>query len=615
MNAEEALDLLDTLLGQKLKDIHELVFRYSWEGHTYPQIAKQIGYHTSHIRDIGSELWQQLSQALGERVTKKNIQTVLRQQSYQKHSLDNLSAGNNYQKPYWGEAIDVSVFYGRSEELALLEQWIIPNARGIPCRLVAVVGMGGIGKTALAAKLVEQLQSQFDCCIWQSLRNAPPIEAVLANAIQILSEQQETGAPTTFDAQLSQLMAYLASRRCLLVLDNFDALFGTQDAAIASLEDRSSQYRSGYEGYGELLRRVGSERHASCLLLTSREKPKTIVPLEGEALPVRSLQLPGLQAPQTKAILQAAGCVAASPQEWRRLTALYAGNPLALKIVGSTIRDLFAARIDKFLEQGAIAFGEIEILLDKQFQRLSELEQQVMYWLAIDREWVSLAQLQTDFGPHLPLAKLLAALQSLAGRSAIEKSTGLFTLQPVVMEYVTAQLIEQVCREILGEGEGERRREGEREEVGEGETRGKTPYSPDGHGFAKAQPDGWTYSLLSTHALIQAQGKDYIRQSQIRVILAPLAARLMGKLRAKKEVEYRLKSLLFELRTQQPTFAGYAGGNLINLLHQLQIDLKGYDFSYLSIWQAYLVEVDLQQVNFAHSPSLPLSLSPPFPIW
>ena len=58
----------------------------------------------------------------------------------------------------WGEAVEVSVFYGRTEELNTLDQWIIRDR----CRLVALLGMGGIGKTSLSIKLAQRIQDNFD---------------------------------------------------------------------------------------------------------------------------------------------------------------------------------------------------------------------------------------------------------------------------------------------------------------------------------------------------------------------------------------------------------------------------------------------------------------------
>jgi DNA replication protein DnaC len=64
--------------------------------------------------------------------------------------------------------MDVSVFYGRTQELATLENWIVCDR----CRLVAFLGMVGIGKTALSIKLIQQIQANFEYVIWRSVRNA-----------------------------------------------------------------------------------------------------------------------------------------------------------------------------------------------------------------------------------------------------------------------------------------------------------------------------------------------------------------------------------------------------------------------------------------------------------
>ncbi|MFB2894540.1 NB-ARC domain-containing protein [Aerosakkonemataceae cyanobacterium BLCC-F50] len=566
MTDEEALALLDSLLPQKLKDIQELVFRYSWQGWTYSKIAEYAGYDIGHIRDVGSKLWQQLSEVFGEQVSKNNLQAALHRQKIQQHNAQNSSlvkeqprSSQRHHKPednssqYWGENIDVPIFYGRDYELDLLQKWIIDDR----CRLIALLGMGGIGKTTLAVKLVERLQDQFDFFIWQSLRNAPPIEEVITHLIHVLSEQQTIA--TTFDAQLSQLMDYLRTSRCLLVFDNAEAILESRDTSSLS-NVQGGKYRDGYVEYGELFRRVGVERHNSCLLFTSREKPKKLDAYEGKNLPVRTLSLTGLDLQAVQAIATNNGCFCRSPSEWQHLMERYSGNPLALKIVSTTVQELFDGDISQFLVQETIAFGDIVALLDEQFNRLSELEKQVMYWLAINREWVAIAQLHSDM-LTLTQSQLLEALQSLGRSSLIERSAGLFTLQPVVMEYVTDRFITQVSEEIITQN----------------------------------------FRLFLDHALLKAEAKDYIRDSQIRVIIAPLAIRLMQHWRKREEMQHQLNSLLQILKAEYGMCAGYGGGNLINLLRYFEVDLRGYDFSGLRIWQAYLQNISLHGVNFSNA--------------
>jgi WD40 repeat protein/DNA-binding Xre family transcriptional regulator/DNA-binding HxlR family transcriptional regulator len=448
----------------------------------------------------------------------------------------------------WGEAIDVSIFYGRSLELATLRQWIVSDN----CRLIALIGMGGIGKTALSVKLAQLLQDQFEFLIWRSLRNAPPIQDLLTDLISFFSQEQENVVLEILDRQISRLIEYLRSSRCLLILDNAES--------ILCHDERAGTYRPGYEGYGQLFRCLGETIHQSCLVLTSREKPREINIKEGKNSPIRSLRLSGLTQVESQIILAEKGC-SVSEEECQILVEYYAGNPLALKIVATTIQDLFDGNAVQFLQQGTIVFGDISDLLEQQFNRLSTLERQVMYWLTINREWLSLTELQGDIIPAISSKALLEALESLQLRSLIEKKSGNFTQQPVIMEYVIDQLIKQVCQEI---------------QTGE-------------------------LSLFDSCALIKAQAKDYIKDAQIRLILQPIVDKLLNLFGNQQNVQNYLHQLLSQLRLLNLRKPGYAAGNLLNLLWQLGVDISGYDFSNLTVWQADLQNMNLHRVNFANS--------------
>ena len=517
------------------------VLLYAVQGQPPNAIAKELAISAEAVRKRLSEVYKKFDVSGSGPGKLTKLQQII-ESEYQASSQ---KITQNHQD--WGQAPGICVFYGRIAELSQLRQWLIQDK----CQLVAILGMGGIGKTALSVKLAKEVQENFEYLIWRSLRNAPPVTEMLANLIGFLSDGRETDLPETVDGRVTLLINYLRSRRCLLVLDNVETILQSGD--------RAGHYKPEYEDYGQLLRRVGEETHQSCLVLTSREKPKEFAPLEGEASPVRTLSLVGLGETEGQEILQDKGLFGLQ-EEWGKLVEKYSGNPLALKLVSEPIRELFAGDIAAFLAEGEIIFGDTRNLLDQQFERLSEIEKEIIYWLAIKRELVSLDELLDDIVRPLPKREVLEALESLRRRSLIEQRTALFTLQSVVMEYMIDRLIEEVCHEITT-----------------GEIR-----------------------LFISHALMEATAKDYIRNTQITLIIKPIIDRLSNTFRYSKNLENHLSQILWQLQ-QVPQSVGYAGGNLLNILCQLQTDLSGYDFSHLTIWQAYLQSVNLHQVNFTNA--------------
>jgi hypothetical protein len=158
---------------------------------------------------------------------------------------------------------------------------------------------------------------------------------------------------------------------------------------------------------------------------------------------VRALRLRGLEVDEARALLghrELAGDHAA----WQALVARYAGNPLALQVVGTTVAAVFDGDLAAFLAQDVAVFGDIRQLLAEQVARLSAQERVVLHWLAEEREPVGFAELVTDLGPLVGRAAVVEAVEALARRSLLVPGRhGAFSLQPVVLEYATTQLVEQ----------------------------------------------------------------------------------------------------------------------------------------------------------------------------
>lgn len=450
----------------------------------------------------------------------------------------------------WGNALAVPSFYGREQELAQISRWIVEER----CRVVSVLGLGGIGKSALTVTLMHQVAAHFQVVIWRSLRDTPSCEAFLDTCLDVFAPHRLQEGSVSLEERLTLLMQYLREQRTLLVLDNLEQL----------LEEGVStgRMRPGYEGYGWLLKRVAQMEHQSCLLLTSREKVGALVSFEGHQTPVRALSLVGLDTSACEQILTEQN-VTGTSAERARLISVFTGNPLALKIVAQSIMELFGGEITSFLAQETMVFGSMRELLGEQFARLSAMEQTVLLWLAIVREPVSIETLFHLLGLPLPRTQVIEAVEGLRRRSLIERGVraGSFTLQSVVLEYATAQLIAEVASEI-----------------------------------EQCQPH-----RLIEHGLELATAKEYVRQIQGRLIVTPLLESLRSVYPLRGAVEARLLALLDQQRERANDAQGYGPANLLALLRMLRGHLRGLDLSHLSLRGAYLQGVEMQDTTLAEA--------------
>jgi WD40 repeat protein len=560
MEQEQIITLVDDLVftktGQHLSDLQKQLLSVSWSDprQRYEEIAFSCGYSVSYIKqDAGPKLWQLLSDICGEKVKKTNFRATLERQfqllSTSKSQLPETNQDHDLisLKHDWGEAPDISIFYDRQVELTKLQQWIT----GDRCRLVTILGMGGMGKTHLSIKLGETIANHFEYIIWRSLSNAPYLHTILADILQFFTTEKDLA--TNVEDQISCLIDFCRKHRCLIILDNLETILASGTYA--------GSYQESYQNYRKLFQKIGECKHQSCFLLTSREKSQEIALMSGEQLPVRSLILEGLQPEAGLKLLQIKGCHWQSETEASLLVQQYTGNPLALKIVAATINELFEGDLGSFFQHQTLIVDQIINLLEEHFERLSELGKVILYWLAININPISTTELETDIFPKVSASEILITLKSLVSRCLIETQNNQFSLQPVIREYLLKKFIATIVKEITTED----------------------------------------LDLCNHYALLKTNIKEYTRKAQIKFIIQPITEKLLTIFKSSHKLEKQFKKILEKIQSRYPEEQGYAAGNLINLLSQMNTDLTEYNLSRLTIKQAYLQDIKLHQVNLDDS--------------
>jgi len=334
-----------------------------------------------------------------------------------------------------GSMPDAAYFYGREMELATLHSRIGQEQ----CRLAAIVGLSGQGKTALAAAFVQDviedeqtLAYGFTQIIWRSLADMPLCVETLQMWVQQLEGEEGERLPLNLDQLITRLFALLEERRCLLVLDGIDAIM-TNPADGESW--RTEEYRPGYEAYGQLFQLFFQRRHRSCLLLTGRRRPDALTRLDERNGAFSLLKLDGLKSVDSVALLAAHGIVGDLATR-QQLHVGYDGNPLFLSSGSNLIQDLFDGEIAPFLQEGFFFLGDVGESLAQQLAQLPLLEMQILQQLAQAHQPLYRQELWESLTPIPSKTHFYHALQALQRILFIEQQEAQITIANLLATFL-----------------------------------------------------------------------------------------------------------------------------------------------------------------------------------
>jgi NB-ARC domain len=446
MDIAEALKIADNLVfasrNKHLNDLERSIIEGVCQGKKYSQIANDNYCEQSHVNDVAAGLWKAISEAVGEQVKKANFRSTIERyrsensasvgqvlfnvcpqitlNNNQYHSHQQTDRSNTPQ--YLKTIPDLVPIYDRTQELDSLKNWILTEK----CRSVVISGTAGIGKTALARQLVEDIKDEFDEIVWQSLGcQRSVVEFIDRNLIASLNIEALPEPPLDLEARLSLLLEHFREHRCLIVLDDLDRLFSSGELA--------GNYPEEYREYRDLFRRIWETNHQSCLLLLSREEPSEMAGSVSNNNSIHSLSLGGL-GEGGREIFRSKGL--SDEERWDYTIEYLGGNPAYLKSVAIAIKKLFGGKVSEFCKYEELFLNEeIGSLLTHQFERLSSAEREVIRSLASETIPINISRIIDSL--NISPADVGNAIVSLGRRGLVERTEtddgAIFSLRSIVI--------------------------------------------------------------------------------------------------------------------------------------------------------------------------------------
>ena len=422
LNIEEIIEIADNQVfehqGQHLNDLQRAILEGTLQGRTYADIAKEHQHSEKYIKDSASKLWKSLSQAVGKKVNKFNVKSTLGKCSFSSTNIFKgiqINSGNIFKESAPSPKNDEMIhkqeqiishldlkdapesgdFYGRKVELSLLQQKILPGK----CNLINLLGIRGIGKTALALKLVDNIKENFEFVIYKSLKSLPSLTQLITETIYLNDQLIQDNSLH----QLSQFKKAIEKHSYLIIIDDVNYIFSKHQV--------SGKYQQGYEEYGNLFKLLSTTKHQSCVIINSSEEIRELSKPQNDHSHVVTLELLGLDDDGVN-ILKKFGLK--NEENYQKLLNIYERNPQYLQIIGYLIQELFAGDTNKFL-QLAQPFLDIELtaFLEQSLDILPPSEVELLHFLASQKGSVLLSELENSYQVYEPI---VSSIQSLKRR-------------------------------------------------------------------------------------------------------------------------------------------------------------------------------------------------------
>ena len=446
MNITEVLQLIDERLIERdkkpLNTIQKAIFEGSWQGQSYQEIGNEYHRSETHIREEGAKLWKLLSDAFGEEIRKSTSRSVLERvyikslknsniysingnnnnlcttENTRLSNENDLNSNNNSQSEsiYHDLTLAPQIidFYNRENELATISNWIFKQNT----RLIAVLGLWGIGKTTLVKRFIDLNLEQFEVVIWKILKFPKSLDLWLNDLLNTCQKEPKEST----DNKIQQLLEVLSNHKCLIVLDDFQNLFAVGQMA--------GNYQPEYSSYQHFLKLIAEIQHQSHFILISQEKSAEMNYLNQENSPIQCLELSGFEAID---FLKNKGLQ--DGERWLELIQLYEGNPLYLTDIAVLIKDVFDGKVNDFLAENSLVITKkMQSHLKQIFGRCSPLAQQIALELSKVDQPLSREELKNNL--DLSVSDLINGLQSLQQRYLIQREQNRFQLSSIFKEYI-----------------------------------------------------------------------------------------------------------------------------------------------------------------------------------